>query len=181
MLRKCVFRPLSNASGLTSSAYLLSVDQQISHFDIAKKSLIATFGMKQVNWQSLEAVWFRDGRRAATGGRNGEVVIWDLSTHMPLMTLMGNSTIVKSIALSPDERRLATCGWDGKVRVWNTDSGSLAKSWQLGPPKGIVFQVAFSPDGRYLATVNGNGTAYILRVDGIGAKSASADATSEGN
>jgi WD40 repeat protein len=53
------------------------------------------------------------------------------------------------------------------VQIWHLPTSKLVKTWQIGPPAGEVVQVAFSPDGHYLATVNGNGTVYVLSLDGV--------------
>jgi len=59
---------------------------------------------------------------------------------------------VRSIALSPDGKLVATGAQHGKlVRIWNADSGSLVRDLDLGSSR-----VAFSPDGRRLLTT-GNG------------------------
>jgi WD40 repeat protein len=62
---------------------------------------------------------------------------------------------------------IAVCGEKMPVQIWNLATSKLVKSWQIGPPAGLVSQVAFSPDGHYLATVNGNGTVYVLSTDGV--------------
>ena len=91
-------------------------------------------------------------------------VFSEMSPVSTLNTVGGRLTWV---ALHPSEKWIATCGENTPVEIWHLPTSKLIKSWQLGPPKGVVHQVEFSPDGNYLATVNGNGTAYVLSLDGV--------------
>lgn len=52
---------------------------------------------------------------------------------------------IRRIVLSPDSSRLATCGRDKFVRVWNAADGKLLAETQ-GPEDGHV--VTFAPDGK---------------------------------
>jgi WD40 repeat protein len=64
--------------------------------------------------------------------------------HFPMKTV--------AIALSPDGQRLASCGTDNVVRLWNPADGSLLKT--LWGHSDDVLAVAFSPDGRRLASAS---------------------------
>ncbi|MDP6546547.1 MAG: WD40 repeat domain-containing protein [Phycisphaerae bacterium] len=65
------------------------------------------------------------------------------------LTLRGHSNRVRAVAFSPDGKRLASGGFDGFIRTWNTTTGKkLLAFWG---PSG-VFSIAFSPDGKRLAS-----------------------------
>src|SRR5262245_1635194 len=84
--------------------------------------------------------------------------LWRLS-HSFSSTIRHNSA-VRSVAFSPDGKRLATCGADHTVKLWDA-----ANSQELLSLKGhskehssVFWSAAFSPDGKRLATGGDDGT-----------------------
>ena len=70
------------------------------------------------------------------------------------------TTVIKSVAFSPDGHTLASASDDGTVHLW--DVTNPARPRPLGPPLTVgtvpVDWVAFSPDGHTLATGSDDGT-----------------------
>jgi len=64
-----------------------------------------------------------DGKYLASGGGDATVRIWDLSTEMPLKTMIGHTNWVQVVRWSPDGQKLSSAGADGEIRVWYGDSG----------------------------------------------------------
>ena len=62
--------------------------------------------------------------------------------------MRGHTDRVLSVAFSPAGDRLATGGWEGTVRVWDTNSG--VQLLALDRPNAVVFGLEFSRDGRRL-------------------------------
>jgi WD40 repeat protein/serine/threonine protein kinase len=59
---------------------------------------------------------------------------------------------LETVAYSPDGKRFASGGWDGKVRIWDIENPDMAKVvCEIPASSGYVFAVAFSPDGKQIA------------------------------
>ncbi|MGQ0553030.1 MAG: WD40 repeat domain-containing serine/threonine protein kinase [Planctomycetota bacterium] len=95
-----------------------------------------------------------DGQRAVSGGRDGQLKIWDAAQDAPRATLSGHGGSVLAAALSPDGSQVLSGGMDETARLWQADTGELRL--MLGEHSsghaGRVNAVAFTPDGKQLLT-----------------------------
>ncbi|MFO1501293.1 MAG: protein kinase [Verrucomicrobiota bacterium] len=91
--------------------------------------------------------------------RKFEWYYWQQQAHLDLFTFRGHAAAVRSVAFSPDGRRLVTVSDDQTVKVWEADTGR-----ELPPLRGHTNQVTsavFSPDGNHIATASWDETARI--------------------
>jgi WD40 repeat protein len=74
-----------------------------------------------------------DGKTLASAGSDGKAIIWD-TTDIKNPTLKkklpAHTAQVFEVAISPDDRTLATVGWDDQVKMWDLKTGEELWSWK---------------------------------------------------
>lgn len=119
--------------------------------------------------------WSADGSLLAVSGRHVEgasandVVFVEAESGRPRERRLTTPGPLAVVALHPDGERVATGHLDGKLRIWDLETG-----WQLFEHTyvdpifggGYVNALAFSPDGRTLACATGTGVVtFFVDVD----------------
>jgi eukaryotic-like serine/threonine-protein kinase len=97
-----------------------------------------------------------DGRRIATGDRDGMVRVWNAETGQEVLALKSDGE-VNGVAFSPDGQRIVTSG--GTARVWTAETGRQVLV--LKGHKGGVYGIAFSPDGQRIVTGGADNTTIV--------------------
>jgi WD40 repeat protein len=124
-----------------------------------------------------DAVWRADSRRVLTASDDGSMRIWDPARQD--FVFGGDEPDSESpgpvnwegpvrAAWNGDESRVVTAGagrHNGRMRVWEADSGRLLVDVPAHPPTGPanggVISVAWSPDSRRLLTAGADGKARV--------------------
>jgi WD40 repeat protein len=103
-----------------------------------------------------------DGTRAATGGVDGVIRIWNLENGSFEKAFVAHPYHIYTMAWSPDGRLLASHAWsDNRTRVWEVETGKQVLETK---PIGNLRSLAFSPDSRRLAAgSDGSGRLYVTQ------------------
>lgn len=103
-------------------AYLHGVEMQ--DVSLAEASLRET-----VFNEAFDITWSvaisRNGKYWAAGSRRGEVRVWREEGKLLHLAWLSHTDTVRALAFSPDERTLATGSWDGSIKLWDIESGTL--------------------------------------------------------
>ncbi|GAA1655676.1 hypothetical protein GCM10009733_061400 [Nonomuraea maheshkhaliensis] len=94
-----------------------------------------------------------DGRFVAAQ-RDKSLVFWDLASRRdfgPRITVRDATDVITAMALSPDDRIVATAGFDDRIRFFDVATGKELPGPTFKAHGGLVNDLAFSPDGQRLA------------------------------
>ncbi len=106
-----------------------------------------------------------DGRYAAVGMTQGQVVLWDVKNRVIWKSLpahKANPPLVLGVAFSPDGKRLASAGRDRSIRHWDVETGLEVgrRDWLI--LRDISQALAFTPDGRHYVAVGSPGECALV-------------------
>lgn len=98
------------------------------------------------------ATWLRvpDGKKETPPPPDWVMPVPEKETWQCARTIAGHSDIIRTVAISPDGKTLATGSLDKTVKLWNLDTGELIDT--IAGHSDPVMSVAFSPDGKTLAS-----------------------------
>jgi WD40 repeat protein len=95
-----------------------------------------------------------DARLLATGSCDCTIRVWDTNGWRLLTTLSGHPDRVETVAFSPtDNNRLASCGNDPVLRLWDVSTGNAIRS--LDTERGRLIGLAWMSDGKTVLAAGG--------------------------
>jgi WD40 repeat protein len=118
-------------------------------------------------WAALvnEARLSPDGKYIAVGRTGNNAKLIDFKTGKVFKILRGHKSMVISLCFSSDGKYLATGGIDGKVIVWDVESGTATRTFTFPDEKEAIFSLDFSSDGKMLAAAIWGGYVIIWDIN----------------
>lgn len=97
--------------------------------------------------------WLPNDTACAIGGIAGGLTVFNRARGERLMQVQAHAHGLTALAIDPQGDRVATCGQDGIVRVWDTRTGQPVQELEAGAT--WAERVAWSHDGTLLACAAG--------------------------
>ena len=131
------------------SRTLLSGSNFLQMWDVEHGQCLRTIDSYLDIFTSID--WSPDGQFIASGSAR-QVTIWEVAPVPSQSTLRGHRETVQGVAWSPDGLLVASAGNDGRVGLWNPNTGVCLEMLQDPDAVDTLFlSVAWSSDGRLLA------------------------------
>ena len=125
----------------------------------------------------LSAVFSRDGSRVLSASRDQTARVWNSETGLAVKTLTEKTAVFDDNILAegheydlfamrffPDAKRLLTSGFDGTMRIWDTqinEDNSFGRELATLPETGMYGVVEISQDGEWILTAGRKNSAQL--------------------
>jgi WD40 repeat protein len=149
-----------------------SISTWVEAFDIDTGAFLFDFKEETRKVNSLS--FCANGKQAATGGKNGSVLFWQMDAKDPKGDIKpkiadgGELPLFKvgvaDLALTPDGATLVATSEDGEIKIVNVAKREVVKTFK-GHANRIMACIA-SPDGKRFATVDAANLIKVWNIDG---------------
>ena len=98
----------------------------------------------------VESIAFSSDGRYIVSSSSEVIKLWDAASGREIRSFTGHSGWVNVIALSPDDKHIASGSCDKTIKLWDVASGDEIRSFT--GHSGWVNTIAFSPDGKQIVS-----------------------------
>jgi WD40 repeat protein len=134
------------------------IEREVKVWDARTGQLKHTFLEAEGAVWETNVAFSPDGKKVAAGSMTGKISVWDTDNGVVLKTMeteMKEGLSAWDVAFSPDGKLMAVGygikGIEGKVDLWDVQTGKLKHTLADPPSMGVLYSVAFSPDGKSIA------------------------------
>jgi WD40 repeat protein len=115
----------------------------------------------------VTAVAFAPDSKTIAGARfdyqqSHQIILWDTQSGNIKQRLIGHSAEVGAVVFAPNGKLLASGSYDKTVKIWNTETGKLEKTFQTSQS---VETVSFSPDSTIIRSADTAGTVQQWQIE----------------
>jgi WD40 repeat protein len=148
-----------------ASQLVIAATPNLEFWNAHTGELLKEVGVDEVRDNNLEfqptaaLALSRTNEFFVTASRDQLVRIRRFGDAEPTTTYRGHTGALMTVALSPDERVIASAGADNAIILWDIETGEEIRRLR-GHEKGIMC-IRFSPDGLRLASASNDGTVKI--------------------
>lgn len=155
---------VSSASHFSGNLLALGRYSRVDLWDTESESVVESVKISEGRVTALRLT--PSGRILLIGsgrsGVSGRVTLMDVQTRQILRSWEGHLDAIYALAISPDERLLATGSYDRNIIVWDADTGT--ESRRLVGHHGAITDLDFHSQGELLASTSADSTVKLWHV-----------------
>ena len=132
-----------------------AVEQENSHKTWISKEY-DKFTYTDPHYAELDSLWLSEcGRYCFTGGRDRQIVLWDLMLHKMQWQLTGHAGWVWDIiGLNNQCTKIVSASWDNTVKFWDSERECCYLTRKVKSPALSLAQIEAHPDIVYFSLFN---------------------------